>query len=194
MKTLIISLKIFLFFTILAGIVYPLVITGITQLVFSEKANGSLIFSGNKVIGSELIGQLSDSIIYFTSRPSAISCNPLHSGGSNYCLTNLKLKQQVQARREQFIRLNQTDSLTIVHSEMLFASASGLDPHISIKAASLQVERIVKTRHLDDFQKQQLIQTVSKLTEMPQFGLLGEKRINVLLLNIKLDQLSSTKN
>lgn len=189
MKTLFISLKIFLFFSVLTGIVYPLFVTGIAQLAFPAKANGSLIVKDNKKIGSELIGQQFDSTIYFTSRPSAVSYNPLPSGGSNYGLTNIKLKNLVAERKQQFITYNQLDSLTVIPSEMLFASASGLDPHISPQAALLQVERIVKTRLFDEGQKQRLLQTVKELSEAPQFLLLGEQRINVLLLNLKLDEI-----
>lgn len=189
MKTLIISLKIFLFFTILTGIIYPLFVTGIAEIFFPEKANGSLIIKNNKVIGSKLIGQQFDSAIYFTSRPSAISYNPLPSGGSNYGLTNYKLKQQVDERKQQFIAYNQLDSLTEIPSEMLFTSASGLDPHISPKAALLQVNRITKARNFNDNQKQKLIQCVKSLTEAPQFLLLGEERINVLLLNFEVDKI-----
>jgi potassium-transporting ATPase KdpC subunit len=189
MKTLITALKIFLFFTILTGIVYPLLITGIAQVVFPAKANGSLILRDNKIIGSELIGQQFDSTIYFTSRPSAISYNPLPSGGSNYGLTNIKLKNLVAERKHQFIAFNQLDSLTVIPSEMLFASASGLDPHISPKAALLQVERIVQVRQFDDGKKQRLLQSISELSENPQYSVFGEKRINVLLLNLKLDEI-----
>jgi K+-transporting ATPase ATPase C chain len=187
MKTLFTALKIFLFFTILTGIVYPLLITGIAQFVFPSKANGSLILRDNKIIGSELIGQQFDSTNYFTSRPSAILYNPLPSGGSNYGLTNVKLKNLVAERKQQFITYNQLDSLTVIPSEMLFASASGLDPHISPQAALLQVERVVKTRHFAEGQRQQLIKSIRELSELPQFSLLGEHRINVLLLNLKLD-------
>lgn len=189
MKTLIISLKIFLFFTVLTGIIYPLLVTGIAQIVFPAKANGSLIIKDHKTIGSELIGQQFDSAIYFTSRPSAISYNPLPSGGSNYGLTSSKLKNLVDARKQQFIAFNQLDSITEIPSEMLFASASGLDPHISQKAALLQVNRIAKARNFNAIQKQKLIQCVKNLTEAPQFSVLGEERINVLLLNLELDKL-----
>ena len=189
MKTLIISLKIFLFFTILTGIIYPLFITGISQIVFPSKANGSLIVRNNKIIGSELIGQDFDSIIYFTSRPSAIAYNPLPSGGSNFGLTSKKLKEAVSERKKQFIAFNQLDSLTEIPSEMLFASASGLDPHISLKATMLQVERIVKARNFNDIQKQKLLQYIQKFTEEPQFLCLGEQRVNVLLLNLEIDKI-----
>jgi potassium-transporting ATPase KdpC subunit len=189
MKTLIISLKIFLFFTILTGIVYPLLVTGIAQVVFPEKANGSLIVINNKTIGSELIGQCFDSKIYFSSRPSAISYNPLPSGGSNYGLTNPKLKSIVSERRDQFIAFNQLDTLNVIPAEMLFASASGLDPHISREAALLQVERIVKYRYLTEAQHEEVTNLINNLTEEPQFHLLGQERINVLLLNLSLDRI-----
>ena len=189
MKTLFISLKIFLLFTVLTGVIYPLLVTGIAQLTFPAKANGSLIVKDNKTIGSELIGQQFDSTIYFSSRPSAVAYNPLPSGGSNYGLTNIKLKNQVTERRHQFITFNQLDSLTVIPSEMLFASASGLDPHISPQAALLQVERITKARNFDSSQKQRLLQRINELSEKPTFMVLGEERINVLNLNLELDKL-----
>lgn len=189
MKTLIISLKIFLFFTILTGIVYPLFVTGIAQIVFPAQANGSLIIKGNKTVGSELIGQQFDTIVYFSSRPSAISYNPLPSGGSNYGLTNAKLKHSVDSLKKQFIVYNQLDSLSVIPSEMLFASASGLDPHISSRAAILQVDRIAKARNFNDLQKEKLLQCVKAHTEAPQYLCLGEERVNVLLLNLDIDKI-----
>jgi K+-transporting ATPase ATPase C chain len=189
MKRLLISLKIFLFITVLTGIIYPLLITGVAQVVFPGKANGSLIVIDNKTVGSKLIGQKFDSKTYFISRPSAVSYNPLPSGGSNYGLTNIKLKNLVAERKKQFIDLNQLDSLTAIPSEMLFASASGLDPHISQKAALLQVDRVVKSRNFNTIQKQNLVQIVKNLTETPQFLVLGEERVNVLVLNLELDKL-----
>jgi len=189
MKTIIISLKILLFFTILTGVIYPLLITGIAQVGFPAKANGSLIVKDNEIIGSELIGQNFDTTIYFMSRPSAISYNPLPSGGSNYGLTNVKLKNLVTEHKIQFIAFNQLDSLTTIPSEMLFASGSGLDPHISQKAALLQVDRIAKARNFNTIQKQNLVQSVKNLTETPQFLVLGEERVNVLVLNLELNKL-----
>jgi potassium-transporting ATPase KdpC subunit len=189
MRSLIISIKIFLFLTFLTGLVYPLFVTGIAQIAFPAKANGSLIVKGNKTIGSELIGQQFDSIVYFSSRPSAISYNPLPSGGSNWGLTNVKLKDLVIERKKQFDAFNQLDSLTTVPSEMLFASASGLDPHISPEAALLQAERIAKYRNFNNDQKQKLLQCIKSLTESPQYSLFGEQRINVLLLNLETDKI-----
>ena len=192
MKTqLIISIKIFAVLTVLCGIVYPLFITGIAQVVFPKQANGSLIVLGNKVIGSELIGQKFDSIIYFSSRPSAIDYNPQPSGGSNFGPTSSKLKQLVADRTAQWIKSNPTSDPEKIPSEMLLASASGLDPHISPKAALLQVDRIVKARNLDNSRKQQILKSIAELSEGPQFSVFGENRINVLDLNLELDKLSN---
>jgi len=113
----------------------------------------------------------------------------LPSGGSNYGLTNARLKNLVTERKSHFIDFNQLDSLTDIPSEMLFASASGLDPHISQKAALLQIDRITKARNFDAIQKQNLIQSVRALTEKPLFMVLGEERINVLILNLELTKL-----
>jgi K+-transporting ATPase ATPase C chain len=193
MKTFIISLKALLFFTLLTGVAYPLLITGVAQAIFHSKANGSIIMKNNKPVGSELIGQNFDTSIYFSSRPSAISYNPMPSGGSNFALTNTKLKNQVTERKQRFIALNQLDSLTKIPSEMLFASASGLDPHISAGAAAMQIDRIVKIRHFNSIQKEQLLNIIKHLTEAPQLLCLGERRINVLKLNIKLDEIDNIK-
>lgn len=190
MKTqIVIALKIFILFTVLLGGIYPLVITGVAQLIFPEKANGSLIAVDNKPVGSKLIGQKFDSDIYFSSRPSAIDYNPLPSGGSNLGLTSEKLKQQVDERKLQFVKANQISESEPIPSEMLFASASGLDPHISPGAAIMQVGRIENARKFNSIQKQQLFQAINRLTEEPQFLFLGEARINVLQLNLELDKI-----
>ena len=189
MKTVAISLKIFLFFTILTGVIYPLLVTGIAQVVFPGKANGSLIVNDNKTVGSELIGQQFDSVTYFSSRPSAVSYNPLPSGASNYGLTSVKLKNLVTERQQKFIAYNHLDSLAEIPSEMLFASASGLDPHISPQAALLQAGRIAQARNFNASEKLNLLQCIKDLTEAPQFLILGEVRVNVLLLNLRLDEI-----
>lgn len=189
MKTILISLKIFLFFTVLTGIAYPLLVTGIAQIVFPEKANGSLIIKDNNILGSELIGQQFDSTIYFMSRPSAISYNPFPSGGSNYGLINTKLINLATERKIQFNVFNRLDSLTAVPSEMLFASASGIDPHVSAQAAILQVNRISEARNFRDSQKLKLLDLIKDMTEEPQFSVLGEARLNVLKLNLALDDI-----
>ena len=188
MKTLYTSLKIFLFFTVLTGIAYPLIVTGIAQLTFPAKANGSLIVKNNKIIGSELIGQKFDGLIYFSSRPSAVSYNPLPSGGSNFGLTNNKLKHSVDSLRKQFTVFNHLDANSAIPSEMVFASASGLDPHISPEAAYLQLDRIASARKLSGAEKINFKKYISSSVCYPQFGLLGDGCVNVLLMNLELDQ------
>jgi K+-transporting ATPase ATPase C chain len=184
-----IALKLLLVMTVLTGVIYPFFMTGVAQLVFPAKANGSLIIKDNKIAGSELIGQKFDSSIYFWSRPSAIEYNPVPSGASNLGPTSDKLKKQVTERRKLFAISNLIADSSSIPKEMIFASASGLDPHISPEAALFQAERIVKARHLDYNQKQRLLQCIQDLTELPQFSILGENRINVLLLNLELDRL-----
>jgi K+-transporting ATPase ATPase C chain len=189
MKSLITAIKVFLVFTVLTGIVYPLFITGFAQLFFSNKANGSLITKNNQIIGSKLIGQQFDSRLYFMSRPSAVAYNPLPSGGSNYGLTNTKLKNIVNERKRQFLTFNDLDSLAGIPSEMLFASASGLDPHISPKAAFIQVERIAKARNFNESQQKKLNQLIKHQTESPKFLCFGMERVNILLLNLEIDNI-----
>jgi len=189
MKTrTIIALKFLLVITVLTGIIYPIVMTGLAQLSFPSKANGSMIKKDGKIIGSELIGQKFDSTIYFWSRPSAIDYNPIPSGASNLGPTSDKLKKQVVERRILFATMNTITDTTAIPKEMLFASGSGLDPHISQKAALLQVDRVAKARDFSIIQKQNLVQIVKNLTETPQFKVLGEERVNVLILNLELDK------
>jgi K+-transporting ATPase ATPase C chain len=190
MKTqLIIALKFLAVMTILTGLVYPLVMTGVAQVAFPSKASGSLIIRDNKVIGSELIGQKFDSIVYFWSRPSAIGYNPIPSGASNYGPTSDTLRKLVAARREFFGKMNSVSDISAIPKEMLFASGSGLDPHITPAAALLQVDRITGARHFTAAQKTKLLETIKSLTEPPQFLFLGEERINVLILNRELDKI-----
>ncbi len=185
----IISLKFLLVMTILTGVFYPLLMTGLAQLIFPSKANGSLIVKDGKIIGSELIGQKFDSTIYFWSRPSAINYNPVPSGGSNYGPTSDTLKKQVESRRQLFAKVNSVTDVMSVPKEMLFASASGLDPHISQESALLQVGRIVAARQFNKSQQDELLKRMGSLVESPQFLIFGEIRINVLKLNIELDKI-----
>ncbi len=173
--------------TTLTGVVYPLLITFIGQPLFSYRSNGSLISVNNQIVGSELIGQKFTSSKYFQSRPSAVDYNPLPSGGTNLSVTSKTLQDGVKRRTFLFDSINQLDKNVKIPREMLYASGSGLDPHISIQAANLQVDRISKARNLSDEQKNQLKNLISTLSENRQWGFLGEKRINVLKLNIELD-------
>ena len=190
MKTqTIIALKFLLLMTILTGIIYPLFMTGLAQLIFPAKANGSLVKKDGKIIGSELIGQKFDTTIYFWSRPSAIGYNPIPSGASNYGPTSDTLKKQVTARRILFATKNSITDIMDIPKEMIFASGSGLDPHISPEAAILQLSRVATARNLDETKLQQVRQLIKNLTEKPQFSLFGEPRINVFDLNLALDKI-----
>jgi potassium-transporting ATPase KdpC subunit len=189
-KNLIISLKLLLFLTIITGVIYPLAITLISNLIFPSKSEGSMIkTSDGKIIGSELIGQGFDSAIYFMPRPSAISYNPMPSGASNWGPTSDTLKKTVDARRTDYIKINMLSEGTHVPEDAIFASASGVDPHISVENALIQSKRVAIIRKFDKSRSDKLMELINRLIEKPQFGILGEARINVLLLNIELDKL-----
>lgn len=190
MKTqIIIACRFLIVMTLLTGIIYPLCITIFAQMVFPVKANGSLIVKNGKIIGSELLAQKSDSSIYFWSRPSAVDYNPIPSGGTNYGPTSKVLQHQVSDRRRNFVKMNNLIDTMAVPKEMVFASGSGLDPHISPLAAYMQVNRIVKARNFTIDQKQKLIHSIKLLSEGLQYSFLGEVRVNVLLLNLEVDKL-----
>jgi potassium-transporting ATPase KdpC subunit len=189
LKQIVTAAKFLLVMTILTGLIYPLFVTGLSQALFKDKANGSLITKNNVIIGSELIGQRFDSSMYFWSRPSAVDYNPLPSGASNFGPTSEKLKSKISERRTCFLSENLLKDTTLVPREMIFASASGLDPDISPEAAKLQVDRISKIRDFNYEQKIQLYHLVDSLAEFPQFHLFGNEKINVFLLNLELDKI-----
>jgi K+-transporting ATPase ATPase C chain len=190
MKTqTVIALKFLLVMTILTGIAYPLFMTGVAQLSFPSKANGSLVMKDGKIIGSELIGQKFDSTIYFWSRPSAIGYNPIPSGASNYGPTSDTLKKQVEARRIFFAKKNSIRDITTIPKEMIFASGSGLDPDISPEAALVQLKRVARARKFNEAQRQKLGQLIKDKINKPQFFVFGEPRINVFELNLALDNI-----
>lgn len=192
MKTQIwISLKLFIVLTILTGIIYPLLVTISGNLFFAKEEEGSLIYDKEKLIGSELIAQKFTSDRYFHSRPSAVDYSTVASGAGNLGPTSTILINSVKERRKSFIEFNYLSLNEIVPEDMLFASGSGLDPHISKRAAILQINRIVIVRNFDDNQKTKLTDLVEKTVEEPQFGFLGEERVNVLKLNIALDKLQN---
>jgi K+-transporting ATPase ATPase C chain len=188
-----IALKILLVMTILTGIIYPLLMTGISQAIFPAKANGSLIIKDGKILGSQLIGQKFDSSIYFWSRPSAVDYNPIPSAASNFGPTSEKLKKQVEERRIVFASENGISDINSLPKEMIFASASGLDPHISPESVFIQVKRVSTNRNLTVKEENQLIDLIHSLTEKPQYGLFGESRINVLNLNLRTNELFINK-
>lgn len=180
------GLRIKLFLTVVCGIVYPLAITAISQIVFPRQANGSLIKVGDKVIGSEIIGQNFTRPEYFHPRPSATGTTPYdaaNSNGSNFGPTNQKLIDRVKASVEQFRKEN-PDYQGPIPADLLTTSASGLDPHISPDSARAQVPRIAKARGVG---ADRLNSLIGQFTEKPDLGLLGEPRVNVLKLNMSLD-------
>ncbi len=179
-------------FTVITGVIYPLVVTGIAQVVFPHQANGSLIIIDGKNYGSELIGQQFTDPKYFWGRPSATGDFPYNafnaktltgSSGSNYGPRNPALKEAVKARIDALKKVDPTNT-ALIPVDLVTASGSGLDPNISIAAALYQVHRVAATRGLDEAQVRSLVQ---KHTEGRQFGILGEPRVNVLLLNLALD-------
>ena len=171
--------------TIILGLVYPLVVTGLAQVIFPDKANGQLIRNAEgTVIGSRLIGQPFTSPGYFRSRPSAAGANGYDasgSGGSNLGPTNPKLIGRVEADVERLQRENPGKPVAI---DLVTTSGSGLDPHISPAAAEFQVSRVARERGMGE---DELRQIVSAHTEGRQLGFLGEPRVNVLELNLDLD-------
>lgn len=177
MKNTMISLKIFFVLTLITGVVYPLLVTGVAQVLFPWQAQGSLIQKDGQVIGSELIAQKFVNRKYFWPRPSVADYATVASGASNAAPTSEALKKAVADRQAQ--------GLT---REMLFTSGSGLDPHISPEAAQDQVQRIVQERKLSQEQTVLVEKLIQDYTEGRQGGLLGEKRVNVLKLNLALDE------
>lgn len=175
-----------LILTVITGIFYPLLITVLAQVIFPAQANGSLEQQGETVVGSALIGQANDNSRYFWGRPSVIGYNPLPSSGSNLSLTNAALQETVSQREAAFRAANQVPENVPVPAEMLFASGSGLDPHISPVAARLQIDRVAAARGFD---RGQLAALVEHYSEGPQLGFLGQPRVNVLRLNRALDEL-----
>jgi K+-transporting ATPase ATPase C chain len=183
-----------LILTVITGVIYPLVVTGIAQVIFPHQANGSLIVIDGKTYGSALIGQQFDDPKYFWGRLSATGDFPYNafnaktltgSSGSNYGPLNPALTEAVQARVDA-LKAADPDNTLPIPVDLVTASGSGLDPHISVAAALYQVHRVAAVRGLDETQVKSLVE---KYTEGRQFAFLGEPRVNVLLLNLALDGL-----
>jgi len=185
--------------TVITGLVYPLAITGIAQIVFPYQARGSLIERGGKVVGSQLIGQAFTGDKYFHGRPSATTApdpadasksvaapyNAANSGGSNLGPSNKALIDRVQGDID---KLRKENPAAPIPADLVTTSGSGLDPDISPEAAFFQAPRVAKARNLAEDRVRQL---VSDHIEDRFFGIFGEPRVNVLLLNLALDQLSA---
>jgi len=180
------ALMILLIFTLLTGVIYPLVVTGVAQLVFPHQANGSLITANGQTVGSELIGQQFDDPSYFWGRLSATGSFPYNaaaSSGSNLGPSNPALSDAAQARITALKAADPTNTQPIP-VDLVTASGSGLDPDISVAAALYQIPRVARLRGLSEATVRAL---VDKYTTGRQFGFLGEPRVNVLELNLALD-------
>jgi len=179
------------FFTLITGFLYPFLMTGLAQALFPSKADGSPLVKNQTVVGFELIGQSFDDPKYFWGRPSATlpyPYNALSSMGSNLSPTNVDFINAVKKRIEMLHKVDPQNDAPIP-IELVTASGSGLDPHISVNAAFYQIPRIARVRHLtQDFVKN----LVTPFIEKRQFGILGEPRINVLKLNLALDTYETT--
>ena len=173
--------------TILLGLIYPLVVTGVAQLVFKDKANGQIVRRNGEAIGSRIIAQPFTSAKYFHPRPSFAGTNgydATNSSGTNYAPTNQKLIDRVKADAETLHAENPAQPIPV---DLITTSASGLDPEISPAAADFQVPRVARARGLAESTVRQLVE---QHTEQRDLGLLGEPRVNVLELNLALDELS----
>lgn len=173
--------------SVLTGIIYPLLITGVAQVVFPHQANGSLIVRNGVAVGSELIGQAFSDPKYFWSRPSATTPQPYNaaaSSGSNLGPLNPDLAKAVRDRIET-LRAADPDNNAPVPVDLVTASASGLDPHITPAAAFYQAARVARARHMEESAVRRLVQ---EQIEGRTFGLFGEPRVNVLELNLALDR------
>ena len=181
------ALSLLFFLTLITGIIYPLVVTGLAQLFFPQQANGSLVKQGNKTVGSFLIGQSFTDAKYFWGRPSATSpfpYNGANSSGSNLGPSNPDF---IKIIKERVIALQQSNNKkSLIPVDLITASGSGLDPEISLLAAFYQVPRIANSRHLAE---KDILQIVNYHMINRTFGILGEPRVNVLQLNLDLDQL-----
>lgn len=184
------ALLMLLTLSLITGVAYPLLVTGIAQLVFPKQANGSLIYQNRTPVGSALIGQPFDDPKYFWSRLSAtgpFAYNAAASSGSNLGPTSEALIQAVAAR-VQALRQADSSNTQPIPVDLVTASGSGLDPHISPAAAYYQVSRVARARNLDEKFVRQLVE---KHIEGRQLGFLGEPRVNVLKLNLELDNAST---
>lgn len=173
--------------TILLGVIYPLIVTGLAQVIFPVQANGSLIKNANgEIVGSSLLGQPFAGAGYFRGRPSAAGVagyDASASSGSNFGPTSKKLVDRVTADVETLKAENPNAPIPV---DLVTSSGSGLDPHISPQAADFQIPRVAKERQLSETQVREV---VTKFTESRQFGILGEPRVNFLLVNLELDRL-----
>ena len=176
--------------TVLTGVFYPLIVTGLSQMVFPTRANGSIVRRSGREIGSELIGQDFSAPKYFHGRPSASRYDATASGGSNLAQTNRKLVRLLKFRVAEIREEDRLAARQKVPSDRVTSSASGLDPDLTIEGAMSQVHRIAAVRRIDE---KALRQLVKRSAERPFLGIFGSPRVNVLKLNLALDSLANRR-
>lgn len=187
-KTILDSAKMLFIFTIITGVIYPLFITGIAQMFFKNKADGDLVVQNGVIIGSKKIAQNFQNQKYFWPRPSTSNFGANPSGAGNKCWTSSELKDIIETKRLILIKAHQNRDIP---DEMLCASGSGLDPHISENSVLYQFERVCAARNFNESQRQKLSSTINRLKEKRDLFILGEERINVLILNIETDKIAA---
>lgn len=184
------AVKMLLFMTVVLGLIYPLAMTGVAQIVFPWQANGSMVEHNGRSIGSKWIGQNFEGDVYFQGRPSNAGSgyDGTASSGSNLGPTSEKLMRSIDERAKQVREVNGLPANAKVPSDLVTASGSGLDPHITPAAAQIQIARVAAARGLNAEQVQNEVQNN---TDEPQAGFLGDERVNVLMLNLALDRLQN---
>lgn len=188
--------KLSLVMFVICGLIYPTLMTGLSQVIFPHQANGSLIEMDGKVIGSELVGQDFTDERLFHCRPSAVNYNTFtqnekesneqvlpSSGSENLASSNPKLEKRINDDVEEFLQENPTIKREDIPADIITASGSGLDPHISVDAANVQIDRVSKNTHIS---KDVLKKLIKDNTENKLFGIFGEEKVNVLQLNLSL--------
>ena len=182
------AVAVFVVFSLLTGLIYPLAITGVVQMLMPEKAEGSLLRVDGRIVGSELIGQMFTSPGYFHGRPSYVDYRANGSGGSNLGPSSSRLVDVVRQNINQVRRENDLPPNSSIPADLVLFSGSGLDPDISVDSARLQVRRVAEARILKVSEVDKL---VDENTQSSWFGILGQNRVNVCKLNIELDKLTN---
>lgn len=196
LKSLKTPFKVALIMFLICGFLYPMIMTGLSQVIFPKQANGSLIEADGKIVGSELVGQDFTDERLFHCRPSAVNYNTYakdeinsdeqilpFSGSENLAVSNPELEKRINTDIEKFLQENPTVKKEDIPSDIITASGSGLDPHISVEAAKVQVDRVSKYTHIS---KEVLNELIEENTESKLLGIFGEDKVNVLKLNLSL--------
>lgn len=185
------ALRLFIALTLLTGVFYPLAVTVVGQLLWSEKASGSWLKVNDRIVGSKWIGQKFSEPRYFWGRPSNSNYDPMDSGGSNLGPMNPELKKRIDERAAALLKADPDAKRDAIPSDLLYASGSGLDPHISLQSALFQMERVAKARTFDEEGKMKLQQMLEESARHHEVRLFSQPYVNVLEVNIALDKLSA---